>query len=319
MLSAGVIFFLAALQGVTELFPVSSLGHAVVVPPLIGLNFRETSPAFVPVLAVLHLGTAAALLFLYRRDWVRIIRGFFGAAVHGRIDGPDQRMAIMLIVGTVPTGVIGFLLQDPLKSLFGDPRAASIFLIVNGGILFAAEMFRRRDERRRAVAGAPVLAHEEDDPEYQRVEGLSLRTTVIVGVCQAGALLPGISRSGITMAAGLVAGLRHEEAARFSFLLATPIILAAGLLELPTLVQTHRRWWLRSARRSSRAWWHTAARDSCSAISVSDASTPSRITVPLSGPRASSSSTDGREMMVHLPRFAPNARPHSPGDLSDAW
>lgn len=235
MLSAGLIFFLAALQGVTELFPVSSLGHAVVVPPLIGLNFQESSPAFVPVLAVLHLGTAGALLFLYRRDWVRIVAGFFRAAAKGRIDGPDQRLAIMLIVGSVPAGIIGFLLQDPLKSLFANPRLAAVFLIVNGGILFAAEMFRRRDERRRAVGDAPVLGHEEDDPAYEQIEGLSLRTTVFVGIFQAGALIPGISRSGITMAAGLVAGLRHEEAARFSFLLATPIILAAGLFELPDL------------------------------------------------------------------------------------
>jgi undecaprenyl-diphosphatase len=235
VLSAGVIFFLAALQGLTELFPVSSLGHAVVVPPLVGLNFRETDPAFVPVLTLLHLGTAGALLVLYRRDWARIIAGFFRAAVHGRIDDPDQRMAIMLVVGTVPTGVIGLLLQNPLKSLFGDPRAASAFLIVNGGILFAAEMFRRRDERRREAASAAVLAHEVGDPRYARIEGLSLRTALFVGAFQAGALLPGISRSGITMAAGLVAGLRHEEAARFSFLLATPIILAAGLLEVPSL------------------------------------------------------------------------------------
>ncbi|HEY8674155.1 MAG TPA: undecaprenyl-diphosphate phosphatase [Candidatus Dormibacteraeota bacterium] len=235
MLSAGVVFFLAALQGLTELFPVSSLGHAVVVPPLVGLNFRETDPAFVPVLTLLHLGTAGALLVLYRRDWARIIAGFFRAAVHGRIDDPDQRMAIMLVVGTVPTGVIGLLLQNPLKSLFGDPRAASAFLIVNGGILFAAEMFRRRDERRREAASAAVLAHEVGDPQYARIEGLSLRTALFVGAFQAGALLPGISRSGITMAAGLVAGLRHEEAARFSFLLATPIILAAGLLEVPSL------------------------------------------------------------------------------------
>src|ERR1700681_4003561 len=103
MLSAGIIFFLAVLQGLTELFPVSSLGHAVVVPPLIGLNFRETSPAFVPVLAILHLGTATALLILYRRDWVRIIAGFFRAAARGRISDPDERLAIMLIIGTVPT------------------------------------------------------------------------------------------------------------------------------------------------------------------------------------------------------------------------
>jgi undecaprenyl-diphosphatase len=235
VLSAGLILFLAALQGLTELFPVSSLGHAVVVPPLLGINFRETDPAFVPVLTLLHLGTAGALLVLYRRDWARIITGFVRAAVHGRIDDPDQRMAIMLVVGTIPTGVIGLLLQNPLKSLFGDPRAASAFLIVNGGILFAAEMFRRRDERRREAAGAAVLEHEAGDPQYARIEGLSLRTALFVGAFQAGALLPGISRSGITMAAGLVAGLRHEEAARFSFLLATPIILAAGLLEVPSL------------------------------------------------------------------------------------
>jgi undecaprenyl-diphosphatase len=235
VLSAGLILFLAALQGLTELFPVSSLGHAVVVPPLIGLNFRETDPAFVPVLTLLHLGTAGALIVLYRRDWARIIAGFFRAAVHGRIEDADQRMAIMLVVGTIPTGVIGFLLQNPLKSLFGDPRAASAFLIVNGGILFAAELFRRRDERRREAASTAVLAHEVGDPQYARIEGLSLRTALFVGAFQAGALLPGISRSGITMAAGLVAGLRHEEAARFSFLLATPIILAAGLLEVPSL------------------------------------------------------------------------------------
>ncbi len=235
MLSAGLIFFLAAVQGLTELFPVSSLGHAVVVPPLVGLNFRESDPAFVPVLTMLHLGTAAALLFLYRRDWARIIVGFVRAAVRGRVETPAERLSMLLVVGSVPAGVIGLFLQDPLKSLFGNPRLASGFLIINGGILLAAEWFRRRDERRRAAAPAPVLGHEEGDPDYAAVEGLSLRTAIFVGIFQAGALLPGISRSGITMAAGLTAGLRHEEAARFSFLLATPIILAAGLLEVPSL------------------------------------------------------------------------------------
>ncbi len=235
MLSAGLILFLAALQGLTELFPVSSLGHAVVVPPLVGLSFRESDPAFVPVLTMLHLGTAGALLFLYRRDWARIIVGFVRAALRGRIETADERFSMLLVVGTVPAGVIGLFLQDPLKSLFGNPRLASGFLILNGAILLGAEWFRRRDERRRAAAPAPVLGHEEGDPDYAAVEGLSLRTAIFVGIFQAGALLPGISRSGITMAAGLTAGLRHEEAARFSFLLATPIILAAGLLEVPSL------------------------------------------------------------------------------------
>ena len=123
MLSAGLILFLAALQGLTELFPVSSLGHAVVVPPLVGLNFRESDPAFVPVLTVLHLGTAAALLFLYRRDWARIIVGFIRAAVRGRVEIADQRLSLLLVVGSVPAGVIGLFLQDPLKSLFGEPAA----------------------------------------------------------------------------------------------------------------------------------------------------------------------------------------------------
>jgi undecaprenyl-diphosphatase len=235
MLGAGLIFFLAALQGATELFPVSSLGNAVVIPPLAHLGFRESDPAFVPVLTMLHLGTAAALIILYRAEWARIVVGLVRVAVTGRIAGSDERLALMLVVATVPAGLVGFFLQMPLTSLFADPRAASAFLVANAGVLLAAERFRRRDERRRGVAGGDAISHRPGDPQYVELEGLGIRATVIVGFCQVGALLPGISRSGITMAAGLVAGLRHEEAARFSFLLATPIILAAGLLEVPEL------------------------------------------------------------------------------------
>ena len=126
MLSAGLIFFLAALQGVTELFPVSSLGHAVVVPPLIGLNFQESSPAFVPVLAVLHLGTAGgAARFSTGATGPGSSSASSALRLQGRIDGPDQRLAIMLIIGSVPAGIVGFLLQDPLKSLFANPRLAA--------------------------------------------------------------------------------------------------------------------------------------------------------------------------------------------------
>jgi undecaprenyl-diphosphatase len=156
-------------------------------------------------------------------------------AVTGRIAGPDERLALLLVVATVPAGVIGFFLQMPLTALFADPRASSAFLVANAGVLLAAERFRRRDERQRGVRASDAISHRPGDPEYDELEGLGLRAAVIVGFCQVGALLPGISRSGITMAAGLVAGLRHEEAARFSFLLATPIILAAGLLEVPEL------------------------------------------------------------------------------------
>ncbi len=234
MLTVGVVLFLAVLQGATELFPVSSLGHAVVVPPLVHLSFRQSDPAFVPVLTLLHLGTAGALLVLYRAEWARIVRGFLHAAVRGRVEGEDERLAMLLLVGTIPAGLVGFFLETPLKSLFANPRVAAAFLIVNGLILLAAEWFRRRDRRRRQLA--PVAASpRQGEAAYTDVEGLTLRAAIIVGFCQVGALLPGISRSGATMAAGLVAGLRHAEAARFSFLLATPIILAAGLLEVPSL------------------------------------------------------------------------------------
>ena len=247
MLTAGAILFLAVIQGATELFPVSSLGHAVVLPALFHLGFKYSDKDLVPILTLLHLGTAGALLVLYRHEWWRIIRGFVRAAIRGTIETGDERLAMMLVVGTIPTGIVGFFFVNQLTKLFGDPRAASAFLIVNAGILAGAELFRRRDERRRGVKPTPpiktsvpgeleaVARHKEDDPGYIGIDRLNLRTALIVGACQIGALFPGISRSGITMAAGLVAGLRHEEAAHFAFLLATPIILSAGLLEVPNL------------------------------------------------------------------------------------
>ncbi|MBJ7595707.1 MAG: undecaprenyl-diphosphate phosphatase [Candidatus Dormibacteraeota bacterium] len=229
-MSTGLVIFLAALQGATELFPVSSLGHAVVVPALFNLGVDPAAKSFVPFLALLHLGTGGALLILYREQWWRIIRGFVAAAVRGRIETTDERLAYHLVVGTIPAGVIGFLLETPLKSLFAHPRTAAIFLIVNGVILAAAEVLRRRDERRRG--GRDRAGREQ---RFGTVEELSYLRAGLVGVFQAGALLPGISRSGVTMAGGLVAGLRHTEAVRFAFLLATPVILAAGLLEVPQL------------------------------------------------------------------------------------
>src|SRR5207302_2312825 len=128
MLGAGLIVFLAILQGATELFPVSSLGHAVVVPPLVRVDFRQSDPAFVPVLTLLHLGTAAALILLYRAEWLRIVRGFVRAALRGSVRGADERLALLLVVGTVPAGLVGFLLEEPLKTLFASPRLAAVFL-----------------------------------------------------------------------------------------------------------------------------------------------------------------------------------------------
>ena len=229
-MSTALVIFLAALQGSTELFPVSSLGHAVVVPAIFNLGVDPAAPSFVPFLALLHVGTGVALLVLYREQWWRIVRGFIRASIRGRIETGDERLAFLLVVGTIPAGVIGFLLENPLKSLFAHPRTAAAFLVVNGAILLAAELLRRREERRR---GSTERAQREQ--RFGTVEELTYTRAGLVGLFQVAALLPGISRSGVTMAGALVAGLSHGEAVRFAFLLATPIILAAGLLEVPQL------------------------------------------------------------------------------------
>ena len=217
---------LGLLQGATELFPVSSLGHAVLLPTLLHWSYRQSNPTFVPFLVLLHLGTAGALLVLYFRDWLRIGAGFVRAAVRGRLETPDERLAMLLVAGTIPGGLVGFLLERPIKALFASPVAAALFLVANGLILLAAELLRRRDER----------LHGQHERDYRAAQQLDFRAAVIVGTAQALALLPGISRSGVTMAGGLLAGLRHQESARFSFLLATPIIGAAGVLEVPQLL-----------------------------------------------------------------------------------
>ncbi len=229
-MSIALVIFLAALQGATELFPVSSLGHAVVVPALFNLGVDPAAPSFVPFLALLHLGTGVALVVLYADEWWRIVRGFVTAAIRGRIENPDERLAMLLVVATIPAGVIGFLLETPLKSLFAHPRTAAAFLLVNGAVLAGAEVLRRRAEHRRGATSAGGR-----EQHFAGIEDLSFARAGLVGVFQVFALLPGISRSGVTMAGGLVAGLRHTESVRFAFLLATPIILAAGILEVPQL------------------------------------------------------------------------------------
>ena len=224
---------LGLLQGATELFPVSSLGHAVIIPTLLHWTFRQSDPTFLPFLVLLHLGTAGALLVLYWRDWLGIVSGFIRAALRGGVRDGDERLAMLLVVGTVPTGLVGVFFQKQLQALFASPRAAAVFLIVNGVLLFGAELLRRRAERRARLEGR---AREEQEEAFTEVSGLGYRNAALIGVCQVLALFPGISRSGVTMAGGLLAGLRHEESARFSFLLATPIIAAAGLLEVPQLL-----------------------------------------------------------------------------------
>ncbi|MHB8686720.1 MAG: undecaprenyl-diphosphate phosphatase [Candidatus Dormibacteraceae bacterium] len=224
--------FMGLLQGATELFPVSSLGHAVLIPSLLHWSFKQSDPSFLPFLVLLHIGTASALLILYRREWVVIIRGFFVAAVRGQIQTDTERLAMLLLVGTIPAAVLGVFLENRIKALFASPYEAAGFLILNGFLMLGFEMLRRRAERTTAVA---VSSRIEQEEKFAEAERISFRAAAIVGACQALAFLPGISRSGVTIGGGLLAGLRHEEAARFSFLLATPVILGAGVVELPQL------------------------------------------------------------------------------------
>src|SRR5689334_16896500 len=215
------------LQGASELFPVSSLGHAVIVPSILHWDFKQSDPSFVPFLVLLHIGTATALLVLYRSQWVAIIRGFFTAAIRGQIKTDSERLAMLLLVGTIPAAVLGVFLESRIKSFFASPFVAAVFLIVNGLLMLGFEMIRRRSERGSTRA--------EQEAHFGQAERISFRAAAIVGACQALAFVPGISRSGVTIGGGLVAGLRHQEAARFSFLLATPTIFGAGIVEVPQL------------------------------------------------------------------------------------
>jgi undecaprenyl-diphosphatase len=223
---------LALVQGVTELFPISSLGHAVLIPPLLHWSFNENNPTFLPFLVLLHLATAIALLILYWREWVTIVRAFVRAAMRGRIETKDERLALLLVAATIPAGIVGVLLQSYLQKLFASPVLTSVFLFCNGLILLGAEVLRRRAERRARVGDE---SRREQEEHFQSLEQLALPWAIGIGCCQAVALVPGFSRSGVTMVGGLLAGLKHTEAARFAFLLATPIILAAALVEIPDL------------------------------------------------------------------------------------
>jgi undecaprenyl-diphosphatase len=227
---------LGLIQGVTELFPVSSLGHSVILPQLFGWTSvvaAQSAPEsfFLAFLVGLHVATALALAFFYRDQWIRIVRGLIQSLRHRRIETADERLGWLLVFATIPAGIIGLVFEHPLRVLFATPVAAAGFLIVNGFVLLGGEWIRRRAQVRAVVA-----AHEQTASGDRRLDTLEFREAGLVGVAQVFALLAGISRSGITMVAGLVRGLDHEDAARFSFLLATPIILAAGVYKLPDLL-----------------------------------------------------------------------------------
>jgi undecaprenyl-diphosphatase len=219
---------LGLLQGFAELFPISSLGHSVILPGLLGWNIHQNDKYFLAFLVATHLATALVLLGFFWHDWVRIVRGLFRSLQRREIgpDDTDARLGWLLVVGTIPAGIIGLLLEHPLRHLFASATSASFFLIVNGALLYGAELLRRR-------APGPDTAI--PDPDERIARRLSWREGLGVGVSQALALVPGISRSGATMGGGLLAGLSNEDAARYAFLLATPIIGAAAVLKLPDL------------------------------------------------------------------------------------
>lgn len=211
--------FLAILQGATELFPISSLGHAVVVPRLLGWTVDQRSPEFLPFLVLLHTGTAVALITYFWRDWLGLATGVLGQGGATRV-AEARRMTMLIVIATIPAVILGFTLNSFFRLLFGTPLVAACFLALNGLMLIFGERLRGR-------VGAEVT---------KPLTDLTPKDALIIGVFQCGALFPGISRAGATMIAGLFRGLNHESSAHFSFLIATPIIVGATVLEVPHLL-----------------------------------------------------------------------------------
>jgi undecaprenyl-diphosphatase len=257
------------IQGVTELFPVSSLGHNVLLPAIIGggwardLDVSKPESPYLAFIVGLHVATAIGLTAYFWRDWVRIIGGFFSSLRRMEIETTDQKLAWMIIFATIPVGLVGVLFEHSFRVLFGVPSRAAAFLFLNGIILFCAERFRTKRSRE---ADAQIAADREREPELvgsggppiaqhasgqralrqeenasaiaadRRLAAYGYAQAVIIGSAQILALLAGISRDGVAMTAGMFRGLAREDAARFAFLLATPVILAAGVLKVPDLL-----------------------------------------------------------------------------------
>ncbi len=230
---------IALLQGAFELFPVSSLGHSVLVPSLLGWDeWKAGDPnnaSFVAFVVILHLGTAIALLSFYWRDWVRVVAAMGRSVARRQLsDDPDEKLGWMVVIGSIPAGLLGVLFQHKLEELFGKPVLVAIFLFLNGFLMLGGERLRRRSAARDAVVlpgdGGAVVQE-----RGKSISEIGAGEAAAVGTMQALALFPGFSRSGSTIVGGLLVGLRHTEAARFSFMLATPIILAANLLKAPEI------------------------------------------------------------------------------------
>jgi len=241
-------------QGVTELFPVSSLGHSVLIPKLFGWNdlvrSQDASESFwLAFIVGLHVANALALLVFFWRDWVRIIRGFFSSLAKRRVETSAEKMAWLIIIATIPVGIVGLELEHKVRTLMAKPMLAAVFLMVNGLILGLGERVRARDRAtfaHNAVAARPGrdahpagtserLATGDDGTISPTLVSMSFKDAFLIGLVQCFALIAGISRDGITMVAGLVRGLDNDDAAKFAFLLATPVIAAAGILKIGDL------------------------------------------------------------------------------------
>jgi undecaprenyl-diphosphatase len=242
------------IQGVSELFPVSSLGHSVLIPALVGgsweadLNVSKAESPYLAFIVGLHVATALALLVYFRRDWVRIVGGFLSSIRDRRVETADQRLAWMIVLATIPVGLVGLVAEHPFRVLFGKPIVAGVFLAINGLILIAGERFRRPDSlaaderiaahaRPRAASTGRMGQSEEAAAvaSDRRLSTMGYGRAIVIGSAQILALFAGISRDGVTMVTGMRRGLSREDAVRFAFLLSTPVILAAGVLKIPDL------------------------------------------------------------------------------------
>jgi undecaprenyl-diphosphatase len=226
LITYGQAIVLGLLQGVSELFPISSLGQTVILPSILGWNIHQNDPYFITFLVATHLATALVLLGFFWKDWVRIVKGI-GRSLRDRGIAPDDtdaKLGWLLVVATIPAGILGLLLEHALRDVFASAQSAAFFLMLNGVMLYGAEILRRRG------------THVEVDDDERIARQVTWRAAFGVGAAQTIALIPGFSRSGATMGGGLLVGLNNKDAARFSFLLATPIILAAAVLKVPDLL-----------------------------------------------------------------------------------
>ena len=232
MLTYSQAFILGLVQGLTELFPISSLGHSVLIPALLQWQLDEHAQFFVVFLVATHLATALVLLAFFWKDWMKVIHGFFklaeGLIVRRKLETHDTyaRLSWLLILATVPAGLLGLIFQKKIEGLFAVPKLVAIVLILNGLMLYGVELIKK-SRMRFANLRNP------GDAAIVKISGFA---AFGAGTMQALALIPGFSRTGASLTGGLLAGLDHESSARFSFLLATPIIFAAAILKLPVLL-----------------------------------------------------------------------------------